>query len=238
MTPDEVAVAGRVWCSVFGRDLGGHSVAGSDRSLPSGRRTPYWSRCRPSAPAHAPSPAADPSRASLPGRTGRRSNRGRSPVDPVSDVVPDGVRQLGEDPAPGRRPRPAVAVPAACGDGAGPGHQQSRPVLDGVGQQRRQGNELAPVVRSPVGAHPHQVTGLVDGAYRLGQPHPVIQIRGEYLAQEQGSARSLTCPAARHGHGSYQGNGRRQSRRPAGSQNPAKTPLTRPHSFRDDNSRL
>ena len=179
-----------------------------------------------------------PSRASLPGRTGRRSNRGRSPVDPVSDVVPDGVRQLGEDPAPGRRPRPAVAVPAACGDGAGPGHQQSRPVLDGVGQQRRQGNELAPVVRSPVGAHPHQVTGLVDGAYRLGQPHPVIQIRGEYLAQEQGSARSLTCPAARHGHGSYQGNGRRQSRRPAGSQNPAKTPLTRPHSFRDDNSRL
>jgi len=30
-----------------------------------------------------------------------------------------------------------------------------------------------------------------------------------------GSARSLTRPAARHGHGSYQGNRRRQSRTPA-----------------------
>jgi hypothetical protein len=49
-----------------------------------------------------------------------------------------------------------------------------------------------------------------------------------------GYARSLTCPAARHGDSSYQETGDASHARPPSRQNPAKPPLTRPRSFRDD----
>jgi hypothetical protein len=52
-----------------------------------------------------------------------------------------------------------------------------------------------------------------------------------------GSARSLTRPAARHGHGSYQGTGDASHARPQAARTPAKPPLTRPRSFRDDTPR-
>jgi hypothetical protein len=44
----------------------------------------------------------------------------------------------------------------------------------------------------------------------------------------------LTRPAARHGHGSYQGNRRRQTRTPENSQHHRKTPFDTARSFRDD----
>jgi transposase len=57
-------------------------------------------------------------------------------------------------------------------------------------------------------------------------------------APRPGSARSLTCPAARHGHRHLTGNRRRQSRMPEKSLLTAKPqftpPLTRPRSFRDE----
>src|SRR6266704_3110087 len=49
---------------------------------------------------------------------------------------------------------------------------------------------------------------------------------------------SLTCPAARHRHGSYQGTGDASHACPAEPLNPQKPqlapPLTRPRSFRDE----
>ena len=86
---------------------------------------------------------------------------------------------------------------------------------------------------------PEQPDTLHGPGSRSPLPHHLAPVRSPQgrlrrRPRRPGSARSLTCPAPRHGHGSYRGNRRRQSRTPANSQNPAKTPLTRPHSFRDD----
>ena len=52
-----------------------------------------------------------------------------------------------------------------------------------------------------------------------------------------GSARSLTCPAARHGDGSYQETGDASHARPKPARTPEKPTLTRLRSFRDDRER-
>jgi len=80
--------------------------------------------------------------------------------------------------------------------------------------------------------------GLPFPAARSSGSRPVTSRTPPAPPRRPGSARSLTCPAARHGHGSYQGNRRRQSRTPADSQTLGKPPLTRLRSFRDDRTRL
>ena len=81
---------------------------------------------------------------------------------------------------------------------------------------------------------PRTAPGSRFPAARSSGSRPVTSRTPPAPPRRPGSARSLTRPAARHGHGSYQGNRRRQSRTPASRQNPAKPPLTRPRSFRDD----
>jgi hypothetical protein len=83
---------------------------------------------------------------------------------------------------------------------------------------------------------PHRPRLLFPAARSSGS-RPVTSRTPPAPPRRPGCARSLTCPAARHGHGSYQGTGDASHARPAQRQNPAKPPLTRPRSFREDTNR-
>src|SRR6266568_4548526 len=62
-------------------------------------------------------------------------------------------------------------------------------------------------------------------AARSSGSRPVASRTHSGAATRPGYARSLTRPAARHGHGSYQGTGDPSHARPSSRQNPTKTPL-------------
>ena len=82
---------------------------------------------------------------------------------------------------------------------------------------RTRTTEYAPA-RSPAPVSPRQIIG-----------HPAGHLKDASGAAPAATLRPvLTHPAGRYGHGSYQGNSRRQSRMPESSQHRSQTPFDRP----------
>ena len=97
-----------------------------------------------------------------------------------------------------------------------PPRQDPRP-WDGPGQPNSTRTAPAPVPRRPIIGLPAGRLKDASGAATAAGLRPV-----------------LDPAAARHGHGSYRETGDASHARPARQPEPAKPPLTRPRSFRDE----